>query len=92
VAVAAKTTGVSFNGHAPPDWAALLAAGVDEGARDQTVTRIAGHLLRRYVDPHVVLELLTAWNATQCRPPLPDEDVERIVGSICARELKRRGR
>jgi hypothetical protein len=80
------------NGHAVPDWAALLAAGVSEGARDETVTRIAGHLLRRYVTPHVVVELLQVWNAMKCRPPLPDRDVLRIVNSIAGKELRRRGR
>jgi hypothetical protein len=86
-----KANGNSLNGHVVPDWAALLAAGVDEGKRDETVTRIAGHLLRRYVSPHVVLELLTGWNATRCRPPLPDEDIVKIVNSIARKELRRRG-
>ena len=44
-----------------------------------TLTRIAGHLLRRYVSPYVVIELLLAWNATRCRPPLRDKDIMRIV-------------
>jgi hypothetical protein len=79
------------NGHAPPtDWPALAAAGVDEGARDDALTKLAGHLLRHYVDPRVTLELLQSWNATRCRPPLPDEDVLRIVNSISGTELARR--
>jgi hypothetical protein len=86
--VAPKTNGL--NGHAS-DWAKVLADGADEGKRDVTVTSIAGHLLRCRVSPHVVLELLCAWNTTQCRPPLPNEDITRIVNSICAKELRRRG-
>ena len=31
------------------------------------------------LDPFVVLELMQCWNATRCRPPLPEEDVVRIV-------------
>jgi Bifunctional DNA primase/polymerase, N-terminal/Primase C terminal 1 (PriCT-1) len=75
----------------PPDeWADLIAAGVDEGARNCTLARLAGHLLRHRIDPYVALELLQVWNQARCRPPLPDAAVERIVGSISARELRRR--
>jgi len=48
-------------------------------------------LLRRQVDPFVALGLLQSWNATNCTPPLPPRDIERIVNSIAGRELKRRG-
>jgi hypothetical protein len=77
----------------PPEvWRELVAGGVDEGQRDCTVAKLAGHLLRRFVDAHVVLELMQVWNAARCRPPLPAEDVTRIVDSICGAELRRRGR
>jgi hypothetical protein len=74
----------------PPDWPTLVAATIHEGARDCTATRLAGHLLRRYVDPRVVLELLQCWNATRCAPPLPAEDICRVVNSIAGKELARR--
>ena len=80
----------NLNGRVTPDWARMLTDGVDEGERDGTVTRIAGHLLRRHISPHVALVLLQSWNATSCRPPLPDKDILRIVNSIAGRELKRR--
>jgi Bifunctional DNA primase/polymerase, N-terminal/Primase C terminal 1 (PriCT-1) len=67
-----------------------LAAEIADGRRNCTLTKIAGHLLRRYVDPLLVLELMHALNASKCAPPLPAEDVVRIVDSICGRELKRR--
>jgi hypothetical protein len=76
---------------APPSaWRELVKAGVAEGARDNTVARLAGYLLRRRIDPFVALELLQSWNATRCAPPLPEEDIERIVGSIAGKELQRR--
>jgi hypothetical protein len=79
------------NGRAPStDWIALLANGVDEGQRDNSLAKIAGHLLRRYVNPYVTIELLLAWNAARCRPPLPDDDIIRVVNSICGKELRRR--
>jgi Bifunctional DNA primase/polymerase, N-terminal/Primase C terminal 1 (PriCT-1) len=88
--IAERTSG---NGEATPpaEWRELVAGGVAEGARDCTVAKLSGHLLRRFVDPHVVLELAQCWNATRCRPPLPEDDITRIVNSICAKELRRRG-
>jgi hypothetical protein len=71
------------------EWRELV-KGVAEGARDCTTTKLAGYLLRRYVDPFVVLELLQAWNAARCAPPLPAKDIDRIVNSIAGKELKRR--
>jgi hypothetical protein len=72
------------------EWRALVRDEITEGRRNDTIARIAGHLLRRYVDPHVVLELLLAWNATRCRPPLDRADVVLIVNSIAGKELSRR--
>ena len=74
----------------PAEWRALAANGVAEGARDTSVTRLAGYLLRRHVDPFLALELLQSWNAQRCTPPLPAADIDRIVESIAGRELRRR--
>jgi hypothetical protein len=74
----------------PEEWTDIAAAGVSEGARNVTVTRLAGHLLRRTVDPLLALEILLGWNDGRCRPPLPEADVRKIVNSIAGRELKRR--
>jgi len=64
---------------------------VDEGQRDCAAAKLAGYLLRRRTDSLVVLEIVRLWNAARCRPPLPDADIERVVDSISAKELKRRG-
>lgn len=74
----------------PSEWRELV-KGVTEGARDCSTTRLAGYLLRRRIDPIIVLELLQGWNTRSCTPPMSEKDVERIVDSIAARELKRRG-
>ena len=74
----------------PSEWRALVAEGVAEGARDCTVAKLAGYLLCRRVDPFVALEMLQIWNAARCSPPLPAADIDRIVGSIASKELKRR--
>ena len=54
--------------------------------------RVVIPLLRRRIDPIVVLGLMQAWNAASCAPPLPAADVDRIVDSIAGRELARRAR
>jgi hypothetical protein len=75
----------------PSEWRELVNNGVEEGQRDHQLTRLTGHLLRRYIDPFVTQQLVMSWNVTHCRPPLPPEDIERIVNSIAGRELRRRG-
>jgi hypothetical protein len=72
----------------PTDWRKVVRQGVDEGQRDNTVTRFFGYLLSRRVDPFVALELVHLWNAAHCRPPLPTADIERIADSIAGRELE----
>ena len=72
------------------DWAALACADVVEGGRNTTIAKFAGHLLRHYVDPRVALELLLAWNATRCEPPLDHAEVVRTINSIAGAELRRR--
>ena len=73
-----------------PEWRALVAQGVGEGQRDCSATKLAGYLLRHYIDPLVAFELLRLWNADRCRPPLPEEDIKRIINSIASREIERR--
>jgi hypothetical protein len=88
---AAKPIASSGTAVATPttEWQELI-KGVTEGSRDNTVTRLAGYLLRRRVDPIMALSLLQSWNTTSCTPPLPDEDIIRIVDSIAGREYRRR--
>jgi hypothetical protein len=72
------------------DWRHLIRGGVDEGRRNDTLARIAGHLLHHNVSIYVTLELLAAWNATACRPPLDEREVIQVVDSIVGREMKKR--
>jgi hypothetical protein len=67
-----------------------LVKGVSEGARDCSLTKLCGYLLRRHVDPFITLELIRVFNATRCAPPLSDRDVEKIVSSVAGLEIKRR--
>lgn len=77
-------------GHSRAHWRELVRQGVEEGRRNATLASLAGHLLWHGVDAEVVLELLLAFNRVRCRPPLPDEEVAQVVGSIA--RLHQRGR
>jgi hypothetical protein len=72
------------------DWRSLICNGVNEGGRNTAVTRVAGMLLHKRIDPIVTLELLLGWNTRHCRPPLRDDEITQIVDSIAACELRRR--
>lgn len=55
---------------------------VPEGQRNTTIARISGHLLAKRVDPHICHELMLAFNAKYCAPPLDEQEVGRTVASI----------
>ncbi len=78
-------------GHPPGFWRRLLREGLVEGERNTKLASLAGFLLRHGLEPGTVLELLQGWNLGRCRPPLPPEEVARIVASIVrTRERARR--
>jgi hypothetical protein len=63
---------------------------VPEGRRNDTLTRLVGHLLARNVDIDVVFTAVHAVNEVRCKPPLGGVEVDRIIESICAAELRKR--
>ena len=77
-------------GAAPSEWRDIVSGPIAQGSRNHTLARLAAHLLRRHVDPHVVLELCRIWNMARCCPPLPPDEVVITVNSICGREVARR--
>lgn len=77
-------------GRDPSVWRQLVTDSVHEGGRNSAVTRLTGHLLRRYIDAEVAHELVQAWNLARCRPPLKPEEVTKTVASVARREMKRR--
>lgn len=88
--IGAPADGANGKSSTPPsEWRELI-KGVSEGARDCSLTKLTGYLLRRHADPFITLELIRSFNATRCTPPLPDKDIERIVASVAGLELKRR--
>lgn len=72
------------------EWIPDILGGISEGKRNQALTSLFGHLLRRYVEPRVALTLVHAFNRVGCRPPLPEDEVVRISESIAKAERRRR--
>ena len=81
----------AFSGHTTEHWCSLIADGVNEGARNQSIASLAGHLLWHRVDPEVTRELLRAWNEARCRPPLDDAEVETVVQNILRAHQRQQG-
>jgi hypothetical protein len=78
---------------APPDvWITMLRRGLVRGQRNDGLARLTGYLLRRYTAVDVVAELIYVVNQTRCCPPLAVREVDRIIDSVAARELRRRER
>jgi hypothetical protein len=71
-------------------WVNEVAAGVTEGGRNTAMASLVGHLLRRYVDPHLTASIAHLVNRASYRPPLPIDEVDAILDSIAGRELVRR--
>jgi hypothetical protein len=91
VAMLTKSTSTTTAPRPPDFWRSLVCHGIDQGGRNHAVARLAGHLLRRHVDPFVALELLLHWNARRGRPPLAEQEVTATVNSIARKEAARRG-
>lgn len=83
--------GVRKPSTSPSLWRDLIQNGAQEGSRNDTAARLAGHLFSKRVDPFVVLELIQAWNEARNSPPLPDSEVVRTVNSVAGAELRKRG-
>ncbi len=83
--------GVHRSGHPRSFWRTLVAKGVEEGVRNNTIASLTGHLLWHGVDPVVIEELLQCWNLVRCRPPLEPEEVARTVWSIVRTHARHNG-
>jgi putative DNA primase/helicase len=72
------------------DWQAFASTRISEGERNLAITRLAGLLFSRLNrTPHLAAELVLAWNATHCSPPLDEEEVWRTIESIAQREAQK---
>jgi hypothetical protein len=72
-------------------WQALVSQPCLKGYRNDTAAQLAGHLIRRDIDPYVTEALVELWNRALCVPPLDPSEVLAVINSICRREFRRRG-
>jgi hypothetical protein len=63
-------------------WKDFSSRKINTGERDDTLARLAGHLIGKGVALGAVLACVAGVNKRQGAPPIGDKDVERIVGSI----------
>ena len=63
-------------------WVAEALAGVGEGLRDVTCTKLAGYLIGKGLDRETVAVMLIEGFARNCTPPLSPADVRKCVDSI----------
>jgi hypothetical protein len=73
------------------DWKRFALEDVAEGKRHAALRTLAGLLFYRlFREPHLAAQLLVAFNGTRCKPPLPDDELERIIDHAAAREIQKR--
>jgi Bifunctional DNA primase/polymerase, N-terminal/Primase C terminal 1 (PriCT-1) len=73
-------------------WARMFVEGIPEGERNDDLTKVTGHLIRRYVDVDLAAALVHLANEAWCQRPLPGSEVDRIIDSVAGMELRRRER
>jgi hypothetical protein len=71
-------------------WADLVRDGVNNGCRNDTLTRLVGFWLQRGFTASEALEHALMFNDSRCRPPMKPGEVETIVDSIASAELRKR--
>jgi len=74
----------------PEAWRSFVDDAYEGSHRGHAVAKLAGLLLRKYVDPFVVVSLCQFFNADRCFEPLARAEVFRIVNEIARREADRR--
>jgi hypothetical protein len=80
-------------GHTVEDWLTFLDGTYEGSQRGAACARYAGMLIRTYLDPLVVESSLRLFNELRCQPPLPNDEVRRIVEDVAqkhADQLNRR--
>ncbi len=73
-----------------PEVADLSPAEIPEGTRNDTLTRLTGTLLEKFKPDQwnsTVLSIITSFNQTNCKPPLPISEVRNIFNSISKAEM-----
>ena len=80
---------VTRQGHAIEDWLTFLDNRYDGSQRGSAIARYAGLLVRSFVlDPLLIESIIRIFNEVRCDPPLPNDEVRRIVQAIAQRHAE----
>lgn len=71
------------------EWSGFLKQPFPEGQRNTSLTQIAGYFLAKRIDGYLALDICHSINQTVCKPPLPEQEVIRIVNSIARQESQK---
>lgn len=88
-AMRAKDTPNGRKPEPPGTWVSMVRNGAPEGGRNHALARLVGHMLAKDLDARLTLELAHLVNSRN-KPPLPGDEVDRIVASIAGKEVRRR--
>lgn len=70
------------------NWEETIQKTTPEGGRNESLTRMAGHLMNAVpTPPEEVYIWLSLYNQRYCKPPLPDRELRTIIKSIGKREM-----
>lgn len=69
-------------------WVKLL-QGVEDGGRNDALTSLTGHLLRKNVNVAVAYEIVSCWNEARNEPPIEEEEFDRTFNSVLQKEVQR---
>lgn len=67
------------------EYAQILKNGCSEGERNQTATRLIGHLLKKGIDDSEAWQLITTWNLKN-KPPIDLNELKKTFESVSAME------
>jgi putative DNA primase/helicase len=56
---------------------------ISEGARNTTLTSIAGTMRRKGCSERAIVAALLVENGERCRPQLPKSEIRKIAHSVC---------
>ncbi len=72
-------------------WYERLIAGVHEGNRNESATRLAGRYIQKGLSEAETKFLLSAWNNTNV-PPLSSKELDQVVKSVSKKDAETTGR
>lgn len=67
----------------------LFKRGAKAGSQNEALVRMAGHLIRKRLDPFLVLDILNLWQAHRFNPPGDPSKLEGIVDRVAGKEYER---